>query len=397
MFTVLMIEKGGPERRLTFDKEELTIGRISGNDIILPKGNISKRHARIVVKEEKFIVIDLKSTNGTYVNKERIAAPRVVTSDDRIYIGDFVMQLVGAPPSGSSMRPSNAPQRAEAPMPPAVPHIGKGQTVKAPPASMLSEDSEAATRAIDLDELDAEVVEVEIIAEGVAEGEPAEDSDDGLEVEFEVEEEQPSAAVLEEEVELEEDEAPTTMAIVSGEPLVAASPATPAVIAPPPVAPPPPAPVQVAPVATVASTESADQDLEPVPEAPAPPASRSDSIRREAPATEARGSSDDGDARFETYVSVLDELHRRVATSVFDDIDPDHLDHLSDRQWSDLEAAGGAVVATARSGGLVPTFLDDATLTTTSSTSSPVSGRSSTSSTTTRSRASKSMTSIRSS
>ncbi|MBT9561174.1 MAG: FHA domain-containing protein, partial [Myxococcales bacterium] len=97
MFTVLMIEKGGPERRLTFDKDELTIGRISGNDIILPKGNISKRHARIVVKEDKFIVIDLKSTNGTYVNKERIAAPRVVTGDDRIYIGDFVMQLVGAP------------------------------------------------------------------------------------------------------------------------------------------------------------------------------------------------------------------------------------------------------------------------------------------------------------
>jgi pilus assembly protein CpaF len=354
MFTVLMIEKGGPERRLTFDKEELTIGRISGNDIILPKGNISKRHARIVVKEDKFIVIDLKSTNGTYVNKERIAAPRVVTGDDRIYIGDFVMQLVGAPPAGSSMRPTSVPPRAEAPVPPAVPKIGKGPTEKAPPASMLAEDSEAVTRAIDIDELDAEVEEVEIIPANEIEVEAEESADDGLEVEFEVEEEQPSDAVPVDDIELEEEEAPTTMAIGGGE----------APIAPPPVAPPaaPPA-APVAPAATIASTEIADDEPEPEPEAPPAPAPRSDSVRREVPAAEPRGASDDGDARFETYIGVLDELHRRVATSVFADIDPEQLDHLSDRQWSDLETAVGAVVSTARAGGLVPNFLDDATLT----------------------------------
>ena len=86
MFTVTILEKGGSERRLTFDKDEVSIGRISGNDIILPKGNISKRHARVVVKDEKFIVIDLKSTNGTYVNKERISAPRVMFSSTLLCI-----------------------------------------------------------------------------------------------------------------------------------------------------------------------------------------------------------------------------------------------------------------------------------------------------------------------
>ncbi|MEC8024551.1 MAG: FHA domain-containing protein, partial [Myxococcota bacterium] len=89
-----ILEKGGTERRLTFDKEEVSIGRISGNDIILPKGNISKRHARIVVKDQKFIVIDLKSTNGTYVNKERIHKPCVISQEDKIYVGDFVMTLL---------------------------------------------------------------------------------------------------------------------------------------------------------------------------------------------------------------------------------------------------------------------------------------------------------------
>ncbi|MBT9557248.1 MAG: Flp pilus assembly complex ATPase component TadA, partial [Myxococcales bacterium] len=294
--------------------------------------------------------------------------------DDRIYIGDFVMQLVGAPPAGSSMRSSSAPHRAEAPVPPAVPKIGKGPTEKAPPASMLAEDSEAATRAIDIDELDAEVEEVEVIAASDIEVEPDESVDDGLEVEFEVEEEQPEAAVSVDDVELEEEEAPTTMAIAGGEapaappsvpPPVSALPSAPP--APTPSAPPaptpsaPPAqPVAVAAAATVASTEIADEEPEPEPAAPAP---RSDSVRREVPAPEPRGASDDGDARFETYIGVLDELHRRVATSVFADIDPEQLDHLSDRQWSDLETAVGAVVSTARAGGLVPNFLDDATLT----------------------------------
>ncbi len=93
MLYVTILEKGGGERRLTFDKDEVSLGRIQGNDIVLPKGNISKRHARIVVKEQKFIVIDLKSTNGTYVNKERISAPRVITPKDKVYVGNFIIRL----------------------------------------------------------------------------------------------------------------------------------------------------------------------------------------------------------------------------------------------------------------------------------------------------------------
>src|ERR1041384_3436184 len=74
MFTVIITEKGGDQRRQDFDKAEVTIGRVQGNDIILPKGNVSKRHSRIVFKDGKFIIVDLKSTNGTYVNGRKITA-----------------------------------------------------------------------------------------------------------------------------------------------------------------------------------------------------------------------------------------------------------------------------------------------------------------------------------
>ena len=41
----------GEQRKLEFEKNEVTIGRVQGNDVILPKGNVSKRHSRIVVKD----------------------------------------------------------------------------------------------------------------------------------------------------------------------------------------------------------------------------------------------------------------------------------------------------------------------------------------------------------
>src|SRR4030095_12418247 len=120
MFTVIVTEKGGDQKRLDFDKPEITIGRVQGNDIILPKGNVSKRHSRIVLKDSRFIVVDLKSTNGTYVNGRKITSPLVVKEGDKIYIGDFILTLedtgqaaVGeAPPMGSQPAvPSEPPTR----------------------------------------------------------------------------------------------------------------------------------------------------------------------------------------------------------------------------------------------------------------------------------------------
>src|ERR1051325_10820546 len=91
MFTIHIQEKGGEQRRMVFNKPEVTIGRVQGNDIVLPKGNVSKRPARIVLKDGKFIIVDLKSTNGTYVNGRKITSPLVVKDSDKIYIGDFIV------------------------------------------------------------------------------------------------------------------------------------------------------------------------------------------------------------------------------------------------------------------------------------------------------------------
>ncbi len=95
MLNMIISEKGGISRQRDFSKGEITIGRVQGNDIILPRGNISKKHARIVERDGKVVVLDLKSTNGTLVNGKRITGPQVVRETDRIQVGDYVIQLSG--------------------------------------------------------------------------------------------------------------------------------------------------------------------------------------------------------------------------------------------------------------------------------------------------------------
>ncbi len=132
MFAIVVNEKGGEQKRLEFDKPEVTIGRVQGNDIILPKGNVSKRHSRIVLKDGKFIIVDLKSTNGTYVNGRKITSPLVVKGSDKIYIGDFILsieELAGAGVAADDSAALGARPRANTiPPPPPAPR-GRPSTV----------------------------------------------------------------------------------------------------------------------------------------------------------------------------------------------------------------------------------------------------------------------------
>jgi pilus assembly protein CpaF len=93
MFLVTLEEKGGGTEQIEFEKNEITIGRLAGNDIVLAKGNVSKYHSKIVSKDGKLIVVDMKSTNGTFVNGKKIAGPQVVRPLDQIFIGDYIINV----------------------------------------------------------------------------------------------------------------------------------------------------------------------------------------------------------------------------------------------------------------------------------------------------------------
>jgi predicted component of type VI protein secretion system len=92
---VLISKTGTSPREERFFLNEVTIGstRSIGNDIVLDGGTVSKRHARVVMRDDKLIVVDLQSTNGTFINGKRISAPQVLRDGDRLIIGDYWLRF----------------------------------------------------------------------------------------------------------------------------------------------------------------------------------------------------------------------------------------------------------------------------------------------------------------
>ncbi|HEU4410549.1 MAG TPA: FHA domain-containing protein [Polyangiaceae bacterium] len=125
-FAIIISEKGGAERREIFDKSEINVGRVQGNDLMLPKGNVSKRHAKLSFRDGRFLVADLKSTNGTYVNGRKISQSTVVREGDKIYVGDFVLRFEAAP--GVVLAADSAAQ-------PASPHAPPPEVPSSPASS----------------------------------------------------------------------------------------------------------------------------------------------------------------------------------------------------------------------------------------------------------------------
>ena len=68
-----------------------TIGRNEGLEITLRDALSSRRHARITRTGNDFVVEDLLSANGTFVNGQKLAAPRSLQDGDRIVVGDTVL------------------------------------------------------------------------------------------------------------------------------------------------------------------------------------------------------------------------------------------------------------------------------------------------------------------
>ncbi len=86
----------GPKRgvRLEIDKQA-TLGRSSEADLQLVDGKVSRQHCRFTAKRGKLEVEDLGSHNGTFVNGERLKAPRQLAPGDEVAVGDSLFVVDG--------------------------------------------------------------------------------------------------------------------------------------------------------------------------------------------------------------------------------------------------------------------------------------------------------------
>ncbi|MCA9673700.1 MAG: DUF4388 domain-containing protein [Kofleriaceae bacterium] len=93
---------------------EIIIGRSSDLDMVLVEDMVSRRHAKITTTEGDIYIQDMGSTNGTFVNGEKIAGRARLTEGDRILVGTSIIKVVGSDASASAESEAEARRRLEA-------------------------------------------------------------------------------------------------------------------------------------------------------------------------------------------------------------------------------------------------------------------------------------------
>lgn len=73
--------------------DELTIGRAAACTLTLDDTYVSQLHASIVWRDRQYLAEDTGSTNGTFVNRERLVTPVVLRPGDRVQIGSTVLEF----------------------------------------------------------------------------------------------------------------------------------------------------------------------------------------------------------------------------------------------------------------------------------------------------------------
>ncbi|MEI7892346.1 MAG: FHA domain-containing protein [Myxococcales bacterium] len=91
----------GGEFPVVADKQ-IFVGRSSELDMVLVEDMVSRKHARITVQTDQIWIEDLGSTNGTFVNGEKIKKARL-KEGDRILIGTSILKLIAGDATQNNM------------------------------------------------------------------------------------------------------------------------------------------------------------------------------------------------------------------------------------------------------------------------------------------------------
>ncbi len=117
MYKLVISDDNGHTTVVPLLRDEITIGRQDGNAIRLTERNVSRSHARLLKRNQAYVVEDLGSYNGVTVNGERIEEKAQLAVGDQLGIGDYDLAFQSDTPATQKTMPVPAPKPKSAPPP----------------------------------------------------------------------------------------------------------------------------------------------------------------------------------------------------------------------------------------------------------------------------------------
>ncbi|HID23245.1 MAG TPA: FHA domain-containing protein [Planctomycetaceae bacterium] len=105
MARLVLLQKG-EAKRYELTKSETLLGRHPDCDIQLGSNTVSRRHAKVIRKDDVYYLEDLGSGNGTYVNGKRITERVALKDEDRVKLGPFLLRFETDRASGTASKPA---------------------------------------------------------------------------------------------------------------------------------------------------------------------------------------------------------------------------------------------------------------------------------------------------
>ena len=119
-----LIMRTGPTPGKVFElaKNEVYIGRDVNNDIVVNDSEVSRKHSRLILQAAGYLLEDLGSTNGTFVNGQRLMGPHMLRPGELLMIGENVSMayeagydadatMVATPPQVPAYPPTPPPPK----------------------------------------------------------------------------------------------------------------------------------------------------------------------------------------------------------------------------------------------------------------------------------------------
>jgi pSer/pThr/pTyr-binding forkhead associated (FHA) protein len=89
-YRLVMRQGPNPGQVYELDRSEVSVGRDIANDIVINDAEVSRKHAQLTLEVDRYKIEDLNSTNGTYIDGQRLIGPHLLAIGEVIMFGDNV-------------------------------------------------------------------------------------------------------------------------------------------------------------------------------------------------------------------------------------------------------------------------------------------------------------------